>query len=192
VQYNSEKDNLFNVILPDGRHGTIEKSKAQKFSQWCSEKTMTADNMILFAKTCTGTPYMWGGTSTKTCDCSGFTKTIYFSVGIILARDASLQFLHGQPVDISSSLINLEPGDLIFFGHLNNGVKKITHVGMYIGDTEVIHSSGMVRINSLDSTRTNFSRHLKETMMGARRIIGCRSERGTEAVAENSWYNSKY
>jgi len=189
LQFDSEKSNFFYVRLPDGRRGKIEKNSALRFSKYCSEKTTTADKMILFAKSCTGTPYLWGGTSTKTCDCSGFTKTIYFTGGVILSRDASLQFLHGQPVDISSSLTNLEAGDLIFFGHLKNGEKKITHVGMYIGDTEVIHSSGMVRINSLDSTRTNFSRHLKVTMMGARRIIGARSERGVEAVGENSWYN---
>ena len=59
---------------------------------------------------------------------------------------------------------------------------------MYIGDTEVIHSSGMVRINSLDSSRSNYSNYLKETIMGARRIIGTESERGIEAVTMNNWY----
>jgi hypothetical protein len=46
----------------------------------------------------------------------------------------------------------------------------------------------MVRINSLDSTRKNFSKYLKEGMMGAKRIIGTQSGKGIERVARNSWY----
>jgi cell wall-associated NlpC family hydrolase len=123
-------------------------------------------------------------------DCSGFLKTVYFTGGMILARDASQQFRYGKAVDISLSIDSLKPGDQIFFGHLNSSGKKvITHTGMYIGDTEVIHDSGMVRVNSLDSTRSNYSSYLGKTIMGARRIIGTSSGRGTENVALHNWYN---
>ncbi|MCX6302213.1 MAG: SH3 domain-containing C40 family peptidase [Bacteroidia bacterium] len=185
----SEGRDFFRVEIPDGRYGIINKKDAIGFNEWCSSIKPEADKFTAFAKSLNGSPYMWGGTSTKAADCSGFVKTIYFTGGIILARDASQQFLYGQPVDISSSIEPLEPGDLIFFGHLNDdGEKRITHVGMYIGDTEVIHSSGMVRINSLDSTRTNFNSYLKKTIMGARKIIGEESHKGTESVALHSWY----
>ena len=185
----SEKDTFYAVELPDGRHGLIDKKEVTGFNLWCSETRPEADKLICFAKSLTGSPYLWGGTSTKAPDCSGFVKTIYFTGGVILARDASLQFQHGEPVDISSSFETLKPGDLVFFGHNNSkGDKRITHVGMYIGDTEVIHSSGMVRISSLDSSRNNFSNYLKETIMGARRIIGSESEKGIEAVTLNNWY----
>jgi SH3-like domain-containing protein len=187
----SEGNDFFTVEIPDGRHGIINKKDAIGFNKWCSSIKPEADKFTSFAKSLNGSPYMWGGTSTKAVDCSGFVKTIYFTGGIILARDASQQFLYGQPVDISSSIEPLEPGDLIFFGHLNDdGEKRITHVGMYIGDTEVIHSSGMVRINSLDSTRTNFNGYLKKIIMGARRIIGEESHKGTESVALHSWYKN--
>ncbi len=43
-----------------------------------------ADKLISFAKSVTGTSYLWGGTSTKMADCSGFVKTVYFTGGIIL------------------------------------------------------------------------------------------------------------
>jgi hypothetical protein len=185
----SEGREFFTAELPDGRRGIISRKDAVVFNEWCSSVKPEAEKMINFAKSLNGSPYMWGGTSTKAIDCSGLTKTLFFTGGIILARDASQQFLYGQPVDISSSYEPLEPGDLIFFGHLNdNGEKRITHVGMYIGDTEVIHSSGMVRINSLDSTRTNFNGYLKRTIMGARRIIGEESHKGIMSVALHSWY----
>jgi SH3-like domain-containing protein len=185
----SEGMDFFTVEIPDGRYGTINKNYVAGFRRWCPSIKPEADEIIRFARSLNGSPYMWGGTSTKAADCSGFVKTIYFTAGIILARDASQQFLYGQPVDISSSFEPLKPGDLIFFGHLNSdGEKRITHVGMYIGDTEVIHSSGMVRINSLDSSRTNFDSYLKETIMGARRIIGEESHKGIESVALHSWY----
>jgi hypothetical protein len=59
---------------------------------------------------------------------------------------------------------------------------------MYIGDTEVIHSSGMLRINSLDTTRANYSSYLKESLMGARRIIGAPDVKGTQSVKTHTWY----
>jgi cell wall-associated NlpC family hydrolase len=137
-----------------------------------------------------GSPYLWGGTSVKAPDCSGFVKTVYFMGGVILARDASLQFLHGSEVDISSGLNDLEPGDLLFFGRpTGSGAKRITHVGFYLGNTEVIHSSGMVRINSLDSTRSNYNPYLRETLQGARRIIGEKGGKGLECIPESTWYN---
>jgi SH3-like domain-containing protein len=177
------------VKLPDGRTGIIGRRDAADFDQWCASVSPDTAVMTEFAKRMTGYPYMWGGTSTKAVDCSGFVKTIYFTQGIILTRDASQQFLYGRPIDVSASLDLLEPGDLIFFGHLrNDGSERITHVGMYIGDTEVIHSSGMVRINSLDPGRANYSSYLKQTMMGARRLIGLPGQPGLQSVRDHPWY----
>jgi hypothetical protein len=182
--------NYYVVELPDARRGIIDKKYCEDFDRWCSETKPDPDKLIAFAKSLRGSPYLWGGTSTKMNDCSGFVKTIYFTGGIILARDASLQFQHGMPVGISSSIDSLKPGDLVFFGYRGkNGEKRIIHVGMYIGDTEVIHNVGMVSINSLDSTRSNYSSYLGTTKMGARGIIGAVPGKGTEPVAINSWYN---
>ncbi len=188
----SEKQDYYIVELPDGRRGMIKKTQAGDFKQWCIKINPEPEKMIQYAESFIGYPYLWGGTSTKAFDCSGFVKTLFFTGGIILARDASLQYLHGLPVDITSSFDNLVPGDLLFFGYLNDkGEEKIIHVGMYIGDTEVIHSSGMVKINSLDPDRDNYSSYLGETIKGARRVIGEESQKGIECVANHPWYNNQ-
>jgi gamma-D-glutamyl-L-lysine dipeptidyl-peptidase len=188
LEAKSEKDGYFEVVLPDGRTGRLKNTDATGFKQWSSTVCPDINKFILFSKSLLGSPYLWGGTSIKALDCSGFVKTIYFTGGVILARDASLQNLHGTKISYSSAYETLLPGDLIMFGSMRDGKERITHVGMYIGDTEVIHCSGMVRINSLDSTRTNFSNYLKDTMMGVRRVIGTVSMKGVEHIANHSWY----
>ncbi|MCJ7448185.1 MAG: C40 family peptidase [Bacteroidales bacterium] len=190
VNFIAEQKNYYVIELPDGRCGRINMRDSHLFSKWCSEIKPEAEKLIDFAKSLKGSPYLWGGTSTKMADCSGFVKTVYFTGGVILARDASQQFRNGTEIDISKSSDLLQPGDLVFFGRLNSkGEKIITHTGMYIGDTEVIHDSGMIRVNSLDSTRSNYSSYLGETIRGARRIIGTGSVKGVEHVAQHSWYN---
>jgi len=184
-----EKGAYFIVELPDGRKGLINKKDGTDFEKWCSEIQPEADKLITFARSMNGTSYLWGGTSTKMADCSGFVKTIYFTGGIILARDASQQFLYGKEVDISTSFDALQPGDLLFFGSVNDkGQKRITHTALYTGNTEFIHSSGMVKINSLDSTRTNYSSYLVKILMGARRVIGSETGKGIHHIKSHNWY----
>jgi len=189
----SDQRENYIVGLPDGRKGLLNKKSSVNLCSWCHEIKPEADKLIGFAKSMTGTPYLWGGTSTKMVDCSGFVKTVYFMGGIILSRDASQQFLHGEEVDISTSLDVLKPGDLLFFGSINEkGMKRITHTAMYIGNKEFIHSSvsnGMVWNNSLDSTKSNYSNSLFKMLMGARRIIGTEPARGIEHIASHRWYN---
>ncbi|MGE5679807.1 MAG: C40 family peptidase, partial [Bacillota bacterium] len=64
-------------------------------------------------------------------------------------------------------------GDLLFFGTKATPTtkEKTTHVGMYIGNGEFIHSSGRVRINSLDRTKENFSEYRYSTFLRAKRVL---------------------
>ncbi|MCX6237263.1 MAG: C40 family peptidase [Bacteroidia bacterium] len=182
----SESQNIAEVSLPDGRTGFVSNLKWLNLKQWKDTVSLISDNLIVTGKRFLGFPYLWGGTSTKGMDCSGFSKTIYFLNGVILERDASQQFKHGKEIDISSGLDNLQKGDLLFFGSSES--KRITHVGMYIGDSELIHSSGRVRINSLDPKRDNYSKHLRSTLLGARRIIGFQPEQGNLPIRSHNWY----
>ncbi|HOF21543.1 MAG TPA: SH3 domain-containing C40 family peptidase [Bacteroidales bacterium] len=182
----------FTVELPDGRKGRINRKDAEDFEKWRQTVRPEADKLVSFAESLTGVSYLWGGTSTKMLDCSGLVKTAYFTGGIILARDASQQFRYGEEVDISSSFEALRPGDLLFFGSVNDkGEKRITHTGMYIGNNEFIHAStgrGMVANNILDPDAGDYDRYLVSILQGARRIIGVPSGKGLEHISQNNWY----
>jgi len=89
-----------------------------------------------------GCPYVWGGESPSGFDCSGFVMYVYKKVGVRLPHSSRLQYGCGQPVSRSE----LRPGDLVFF------YSPISHVGIYIGDGQMIHAAGTgknVRINDV-------------------------------------------
>jgi cell wall-associated NlpC family hydrolase len=182
------KNGDYAVTLPDGRTGLIPENKAILLDELTVSKYLKAENLVSTAESLTGIPYLWGGTSVKGLDCSGFTKTVYYLNGIILARDASLQFRHGTEINKTAGIDSFKAGDLLFFGSVRDGKPKPTHVAMYIGDTEYINSSGMVRVNSLDSTRANFSKYRKNSLLGVRRIIGAAFDNGIQPVAGHNWY----
>ncbi len=133
------------VLLPDGRRGCIASNDIEDLESLASN-TCNMDSVVAFAQRHMGVPYLWGGTSSKSMDCSGLSKIAYFSQGIILPRNASQQAKIGQSVSVGE----MQPGDLLFFGNRSSG--KINHVGIYIGDGRFIHSSGRVRVSSLDAS----------------------------------------
>ncbi|MFZ2338178.1 MAG: C40 family peptidase [Bacteroidales bacterium] len=180
----------FDVKLPDGRLGFIPADRTVRLEQLAAEELLTPENLVSSAESFMGIPYLWGGTSLKGFDCSGFVKTVYYLNGVILDRDVSQQFQNGIRIRAGRESYpdSLKAGDLMFFGSSRRGRPRATHVGMYIGNGEFIHCSGMVKINSLDSTRTNFSRSRRDTYLGARRIIGAPAGKGTLPVQEHAWY----
>ena len=182
------RGNYWTVALPDGRTGEVSKQESEDFRKWAESAGIEPEGLIRFARAFTGSPYLWGGTSTKGVDCSGLTKTVYYYGGVIMTRDASGQFRYGEEVSIDKPCETLLPGDLLFFGRLRDGKPRITHTGMYIGDTEYIHSSGLVKINSFDSTRSNYNAYLLEILQGARRVTGFTPGKGLERVAQHGWY----
>ncbi|HLP71784.1 MAG TPA: NlpC/P60 family protein [Bacteroidales bacterium] len=182
VAKTGETGDFFRVVLPDGREGFIEKAFLEPFSQFIKDTT-SGDGIIKRAESMLGIPYLWGGSSPKGADCSGFVQNVFFMNGMIVQRDASQQAMHGHPVDISANFSNLRAGDLLFFGSEN----RITHVAIYKGDTEFIHSSGRVMINSLDSTRNNYSPYRRSTLRKALRIIGNEDE-GIVRLKAHKWF----
>jgi cell wall-associated NlpC family hydrolase len=180
----------YRVEYPDGRKAYLAKEKAEPYDRWIAGAKDTPETVVSTAKRFLGVPYLWGGTSAKGFDCSGYTKTVFFLNGVILPRDASQQVLIGGPIDIGSELGNLEVGDLLFFGSEGTDGKKerVTHVGIYIGDKKFIHASGDVRINSLNPADADYSEYRHRTFLRAKRFIGASANVGIRRLSELPYY----
>ncbi|MFN3135726.1 MAG: NlpC/P60 family protein [Candidatus Kryptonium sp.] len=161
------------VLLPDGRRGYVESSQIEDFEKWKKSVTLSTGSIINTAKKFVGFPYLWGGTSVKGFDCSGFTKIVFKINGFELPRDADQQSRLGFEVDPGKEFENLKPGDLLFFGQKSEDGKseKITHVGIYLGNKEFIHCSGKVSIDSFDPKAPNFNEYRYKTFIKAKRLI---------------------
>lgn len=177
------------VEFPDKRTGFVPIGNCEVYSEWLKNRNPTGGNIINTAKKFLGIPYLWGGTSCKLMDCSGFTRTVFFLNGIYLPRDASQQVNVGIPIDIEKGYDNLKQGDLLFFGQRANAQTKerITHVGIYIGDGDFIHESGMVKINSFDKSKENFSEFRLDEFVAARRIITSIGLNGVELLSNTEY-----
>ncbi len=179
------------VQYPDKRIAFISSNEVENYINWLDSRKVNADDIISTAKTFMGIPYLWGGTSPKAFDCSGFTKTVYFLNGVMLPRDASQQVYTGELVDTKNGFQNLKPGDLLFFGRkaTDSTAEKITHVALYIGDTEFIHASGRVRINSLDKSRPNYSDYRFNQFVRAKRILTSLDKNGVIKLQSMKYYS---
>ncbi len=91
------------------------------------------------------TSYLWGGKSVFGIDCSGYAQMVYKFLNKKLPRDAWQQSEEGEVVNF---LQEVQGGDLAFF---DNEEGKITHVGILLNENEIIHSSGKVRIDKIDT-----------------------------------------
>ena len=162
------------ALQPLGERINIRKGDTS--DQLVSDEKMEA--IIASAEQLLGVPYFWGGMSSKGVDCSGLVRISAIMNGVLLPRNASQQIFCGDPVEMSCDasfweksnqtdaegnyraefieemqerVKNLKRGDLVFFGTPATAEKsrRVTHVGIYIGNNRIIHSSHKVRINSL-------------------------------------------
>lgn len=180
----------YRVRYPDGRKAYVMKSDAKELPDWLREIRPTGESIVESAKKLLGIPYLWGGTSVKGLDCSGFIKQVYFMHGIILARDASQQVRYGRLVDDTGNFADAFPGDLLFFGAKTSEERgeKVVHVGIYLGKRRFIHASDYVRINSLDPSDPLYDAFNANRYLRTKRIIGEVMGEGIEELFSNAFY----
>ncbi len=133
---------------------------------------MTTANQFLPKGPHGGGHYLWGGTLGNRLDCSGFTQTVYRMNGVFLPRDADQQKGFTQRVgNTLNEISELQPGDLVFF--TSNG-KYPTHVGLYYGNNQVIHSSAKGPYNGIKVSKLKggdkYDHYLQSIYMGGGRV----------------------
>ncbi len=106
---------------------------------------LNQENLLKAVRFFINVPYLWGGKNALGMDCSGFTQTVMSLFGEALLRNASEQVTQGKPI---KDLSKAKAGDLVFFNHEDG---KISHVGIVIDPERVIHCSGRVKVEKLDS-----------------------------------------
>lgn len=154
--------------------------------------TKKTEDIIASAQQLLGVPYLWGGMSSKGVDCSGLVRISCIMNGVLLPRNASQLIKCGKPVEVNADpafwseearkdkeafcremkkrITSLKRGDLVFFGTPATAEKpmRVTHVGIYLGNGEIIHSSHLVRINSLDPGSDNYYENAHRLIGGCR------------------------
>ncbi|MFD7205964.1 C40 family peptidase [Streptomyces sp. NPDC059893] len=153
-QYNHSNEYVANVT------GWIRQYSAAAASSDSGSVTGKARTVLEAALSQQGEPYSWGGgkasgKSTGSCcspsgksgagingfDCSGLTTYAFARAGIRLPRTAAAQAGQGRRIPASAGQGALRPGDLVFFGYAPGRDSTIYHVGIYLGDGQMINAA---------------------------------------------------
>lgn len=154
-----------NVREEDGRYYVdcnMNSEHLRSFDRAAAEEAMQIKRALCkTAESLLGVRYRWGGTTPKGFDCSGFIRYVFQKNGIELKRTSQDQLSDGIVV----AKEDMQVGDLVYFTGTHSGA-MVTHVGMYIGDNQMIHADNHgVSIDSLDS------RYYSARFLCARRIV---------------------
>lgn len=139
-------EDFASVLMNDGKT-LLSMGSEVEFPVVASRRSHDVrESIALTAREFLNVPYLWGGKSFFAVDCSGFTQLVYKIHNVKLPRDTYQQAEVGEPL---SFVEESQPGDLAFF---ENAEGKIIHVGIMLENQRIIHASGKVRIDTLDST----------------------------------------
>ena len=188
-----EEKDFYKVTYPDGREAFVEKQNAQEVDSWLSKIDLSGESIVQTAKQLMGVPYVWGGTSSKGLDCSGFTKTVYWLHGIVTARDASQQIKYGVEIDRVGNFDDAQKGDLVFFGVKatdENPKERVVHVGIYIGNQQFIHASDYIHINSFDPESELYDEYNTNRYLRTMRYIGSEDTPGITSTRLHPYYTT--
>lgn len=114
---------------------------------WGTPTNAPRGQVVQIAMRYLGRPYVWAAAGPNSFDCSGFTMFVYRQVGVSLPHSSRMQINYGQRV----SRANLKPGDLVFFG------SPIHHVGIYVGNGQMIHAPHTGAVVRIDPLHSNFA-----------------------------------
>ena len=97
-----------------------------------------------------GYPYVWGGSSPSTSfDCSGFVCWAYTQSGVYNLPRTTAQGIYNQCAKISKS--EAKPGDLVFFTRTYVSSEPVTHIGIYVGENQMLHCGNPIKYASIET-----------------------------------------
>ncbi|HMK98121.1 MAG TPA: transglycosylase SLT domain-containing protein [Acidimicrobiales bacterium] len=135
------------VFEPVGSNGATSLDQAAYGTPGTLTGAALGEAAVTTAEQYLGVPYLWGGTDpAQGLDCSGLVQDVYGQLGVNLPRTSQEQALVGQPVP---SLADAQPGDLVFFPGSDGTATAPGHVGIYIGNGEMIdapHAGSVVQV----------------------------------------------
>lgn len=150
------------VRLPSGLGGWVQAGDVRPVDPQSPRGRGTPDEIVATARRFLGVPYLWGGMTARGIDCSGFVSRVYHANGVVLPRDADMQFDDPSAAPVAREA--LQAGDLLFFGR---DAKHISHVGLYAGGGRFLnattHETPVVREDVLEDP------HWATIFQGARR-----------------------
>lgn len=115
-----------------------DSSETEYLKSYTAQETLSLRSEILnCAKQYIGVPYVTGGETPRGFDCSGFTSYVFRKSGVELSRSVSYQI--GQGVIVARE--DLQCGDLVIFSNTGSSGGFASHIGIYIGNDQIIHAS---------------------------------------------------
>ena len=158
VTYNGQKGYVhpdylsFSNVQPSGSTGSSGSSSITPPSNSVSYNGSSEKRaaVLEYAAQFLGTPYVYGGSTPSGFDCSGFTSYVFKNTVGSIPRVAQAQFDATTRV----SMDELLPGDLVFFG---SSASSISHVGIYVGNNQFIHSPHTGDVVKYDSLTGSYA-----------------------------------
>lgn len=134
VEILSEAEGWYKINF-ESKVGYIFGEYVRIIDQTLNENQNIGLSIVEYAKQYIGTPYAHGGNTPKGFDCSGFVQYVMSNFGVTMPRSSTEQYSIGVRVAKS----DLMPGDLVYFKY-NSSSYRLSHVGIYVGDGNFIHS----------------------------------------------------
>ncbi len=149
VEIFEKSGDWYRISIGEERYGWMHSDyvtiREERVSRGADDTQLSADTdirqqIVDYSKKLQGIRYVYGGSTTKGFDCSGFVSYVFKKFGITLDRTSRGMGKGGATVKKA----DLQPGDLVFFD-TNGGLNGINHVGIYIGSNKFIHASSYLK-----------------------------------------------
>jgi cell wall-associated NlpC family hydrolase len=174
VETGETRGRFLEIRFADGVSGWVSRSDTVPADRLAQRFTPSGRAIVEHAAQFLGLPYLWGGTSEKGFDCSGFVQRLFGLHGVWLPRDSDQQASRGEPIDPGSDWSGIADGDLAFFAEAGAG--RATHVGILAQGGRLLHAStgrNGVAWDALDPAageHDEYAARLAAMLTGVRRV----------------------